>query len=542
MSFFHLTVRGMLIAMTAFFMLAMLALAGGGLVNIQRLDDALLQVSDTALAIRRQMDADMMHDAIRSDVLAALLAVNLGQTEKIPEIRKDLIAHSERLKLNIINNAKADLGDAVRKQSLRTEPSLERYVVAARDVVTAISGGGRVDAEKIAEFEKDFDQLEIEMEKLSNLIQEGTDSAKNNARERVDGGKLSTLFILLVAIASFGLFARFVFGRVVPPLAALAATAQNIRDSGDLTLRAPATSNNEIGRSVQAFNALIDNLQSIVREVRGNSEQIHRYGQLLANAAQDTSNASENQSSAASGMAASMEELSVSIDSMSEHAQIATRASADSGQLAGEGVSVVRQAGSEIQRIAESVRETSDAIQILGGKTDEITQIVSVIREIADQTNLLALNAAIEAARAGEQGRGFAVVADEVRKLAERTAKSTGEISIMISEIQQGAQHAVQAMDDGVKRVSEGVERASHAELSVERVSASARESADAVSVITQSLLEQSAAGRAIARNVEQVAQLSERLHATAMDSAEQARSLARLAEALEAGVSRFSV
>ena len=542
MNIFHLTVRGMLIAMTAFFMLAMLALAGGSLFNIQRLNDALLQVSDTAQAIRRQMDADMMHDAIRSDVLAALLAGSQGQSAKIREIQRELAAHSERLKLNIVTNAKANLGDAVRKQSLSTEPSLHRYIDAARDVVAATADGGQADAGKIAEFEKDFDALEVEMEKLSDLIQQNTDDAKNGAHDRVAGSKLSTLFILLFAIVTFGLFARFVFGRVVPPLAALAGTAQSIRDSGNLTLRAPETANNEIGRSVQAFNALIDNLQAIVREVRGNSEQIYQYGQSLSTAAQETANASENQSMAASGMAATMEELSVSIDSMSEHAQIATRASADSGQLAAEGVSVVRQAGSEIQRIAEAVQDTSRSIQVLGGKTEEITHIVSVIRDIADQTNLLALNAAIEAARAGEQGRGFAVVADEVRKLAERTANSTGEISIMISEIQQGAQQAVQAMDDGVKRVGIGVERASQAGVSVDRVSSAAREAADAVAVITSALLEQSAAGRGIARNVEQVAQLSERLHDTAILSAEQARSLAQLAVALESGVSRFTV
>jgi len=537
-----MTVRGMLMAMTAFFILAMLALAGGSMLNIQRLDTALLKVNDAAQAIRRQMDADMMHDAIRSDVLAALLAGSQGQADKIRDIQSDLAAHSERLKLNIGSNAKADLGEAVRQQTASMEPSLNRYLDAAREVVTAAAAGSQADMARMAEFEKDFDALEVEMEKLSDLIQKNTDDAKNSAHERVAGGKLSTLIVLLLTIVSFGLFARIVFGRIVPPLAALANTAQNIRDSGNLTLRAPDTANNEIGRSVRAFNALIDSLQAIVREVRGDSDQIYQYGQSLSAAAQDTATASENQSTAASGMAATMEELSVSIDSMSEHAQIATRASADSGQLAGEGVGVVRQAGSEIQRIAESVQDTSRTIQVLGGKTEEITHIVSVIREIADQTNLLALNAAIEAARAGEQGRGFAVVADEVRKLAERTAKSTGEISVMISEIQQGAKQAVQAMDDGVKRVGIGVERAGQAGISVDRVSAAAREAAAAVAEITSSLLEQSAAGRNIARNVEQVAQLSERLHDTAIISAGQARSLAQLAVALQSGVSRFTV
>ncbi len=542
MNLTQLSVRGMLVAMSGLVLVAMLTLSGVSLLNTQRLDDALIEVSVTGQAIRRQMDADMMHDAIRSDVLAALLAARDGQTEKVQEIQRELATHSERLKQNIATNAKAELGAAVRQQTESTQPILNRYTSAAQEIIAAAQQASVDSAGKLAEFEKDFDALESEMEKLSDLIQQGAENAKTGAHDRVAGSKINTLIILVIATLLYVLLNRFVFRQIVHPLTALANTAQNIRESGNLTLRAPDTAGNEIGRSVQAFNALLDNLQAIVREVRDDSEQIHRYGQTLSSAAQDTAGASEKQSQAASGMAAAMEELSVSIDSMSEHAQTATRASTDSGQLAGEGVSVVKQAASEIQRIAESVQASSHTIQVLGHKTEEITRIVSVIRDIADQTNLLALNAAIEAARAGEQGRGFAVVADEVRKLAERTAKSTGEISAMINEIQQGAQQAVQDMEDGVKRVEVGVERAGQAGASVDRIASVAHEAAAAVADITNALREQSAAGRDIARNVEQVAQMSEQLHANANISAGQARSLAQLAATLESSVSRFSV
>jgi methyl-accepting chemotaxis protein len=542
MNLARISVRNMLTAMALLVLLSMLAIAAIGMINIQRLDTALVSVTDTGQAVHRQMDADMMHDAIRADVLGALLAVRQGDATRTQAAQHDLSEHIERFKKEIAGNAQSEIGAAALHQSESMAPVLNSYWDTANEIITALAAGKADVSGDMTRFEQNFSTLEGEMEKLSDLIQAQAEIAKNDAHGRISGSFYSTATILVVSMIALGLLVRVLFIRVVHPLATLAQTASDIRDSGNLTLRAPDTHDNEIGHTVRAFNALLDSLQAIVREVRSDSEQIHRYGQSLSSAAQQTAGASEKQSEAASGMAAAMEQLSVSIDSMSEHAKTATQASGISGQLAGEGVHVVGEASCEIERIAESVRNSSNTIQRLGGKTDEITRIVSVIKDIADQTNLRALNAAIEAARAGEQGRGFAVVADEVRKLAERTAKSTGEISGMINEIQNGVKQAVLDMEDGVNRVASGVACASQAGASVERISKVAREAASAVTDITNALGEQSAAGRDIARNVEQVAQMSEQLHATANFTAEQAQSLALVAQSLEGSVNRFQV
>jgi len=249
---------------------------------------------------------------------------------------------------------------------------------------------------------------------------------------------------------------------------------------------------------------------------------------------------SDQQRRAAANMSLAIEQMSDQINHLAGSAQQAHRIASHAGELANSGCQVVGQVVQEIQRIAEVVNQSSAIIVDLGERSEAISTIVAVIREIADQTNLLALNAAIEAARAGESGRGFAVVADEVRKLAERTSRSTQEISTMITAIQGGTREAVNSMKLGVTRVSEGVALATRAGESIKEIGGNAQQVVEQVANISHALREQSSTSSEIARSVEDVARMAEENCTAANGNAATAERLQSLSGVLEQEVRRF--
>jgi methyl-accepting chemotaxis protein len=326
------------------------------------------------------------------------------------------------------------------------------------------------------------------------------------------------------------------------PLNELRKTIAEVEKNSDFTRRIPVRGQDEVGQTAQSFNELLTAMQQALGQVRDSVAKVSDSAQNLSSASSQVAAGSAQQSEATSSMAAAVEQMTVSINHVTDSAREALDISHQSGRLSSEGGEIIGRAAGEMAQIAEVVRNTAHAIEELGQQSRQISSIVQVIKDVADQTNLLALNAAIEAARAGEQGRGFAVVADEVRKLAERTTKATDEITQMIAAIQGSAETAIFTMEAAVDQVSGGAALANQAGSSIVQIKGGAEQVVHVVNDISSALSEQSSASNEIAAQVERVAQMTEENSAAAAATAGAANDLHELAGVMQAAVSRFKI
>ncbi|MDP2809055.1 MAG: methyl-accepting chemotaxis protein [Rhodocyclaceae bacterium] len=372
------------------------------------------------------------------------------------------------------------------------------------------------------------------------------------AVDRTIAGKIAAdldnglyLMIAITIVALVWNIAQILYLRwlIVRPLKVITGIFNDIsRGEGDFTRSLPLLTHDELRDLAEGYNRFAEKMRSIIGDIQSGTRLVLSTADGLAALSARVASNSQQQSRDAYEMAAQVEIMTYTLDGLASQASDVQRISDESSEHSTHGGEVIHAAASEMNQITQSVNESSWIIQDLGQQSDQISQIVNVIRGIADQTNLLALNAAIEAARAGEQGRGFAVVADEVRKLAERTSNSTQEITSMIDKIQTGTHLAIQSMDAGVKRVGEGALLARQAGEAINQIKSGVGQVVQAVNEISASLKEQAASNAENSHKVESIARVSEENSNAFQETAKTAQYIDELARNLGNLVERFKV
>ena len=344
------------------------------------------------------------------------------------------------------------------------------------------------------------------------------------------------------SVVIFGAFFAWLTIRSINrPLGQLITGIREIQRTNNLGLTIDNKSKDEIGQLARCFNDWIGTLAEVIGEVRQSSEEVAAAATQVSACSEELSAGMGEQSGQVGSISAAIEQMSASVSEVARQAADAAGEADQAGSVARDGRGVVQETVDGMQTISQAVTRSAEAVTELGKRGDQIGEIIAVINDIADQTNLLALNAAIEAARAGEHGRGFAVVADEVRKLADRTTQATNEIAESITAIQTETVQAVDRMNTGTQQVETGVAAAHRAGDSLEQIVASSGNLAGKVQSIAAAAEQQSSAAEEVARGIESINAVTTHSLEGTRQSAEASEHLSRKAEQLRELASRFS-
>ncbi|MDC8853678.1 methyl-accepting chemotaxis protein [Shewanella algae] len=529
--------------------------------NKQR-DQLETTADDAASLLLDLMDLEQSQDTTEREIAASAAALDSNVTNVISTVY-DLVATEERSKYEIIvkelsyiiNEAEAKLeyisrhGAGVIDADVLSEMNSELGKLSQH-----LKGKNSIQAQKATQLELKastqvaLNQVETDkknvnqaMGALSGAIETLTNEINAKTLASIDSASMQTLLVVLVAIV----VAIAVSIAVVKPLTASLNRinqALNILASGDLTHKLDDSGQDEFAELSRNCNRLIDSLRGLIRGILDRSNQLAAAAEQTSAVTSQTTIGIQEQKSQVDQVATATTELSSSAQQVSHSADHALNQIKQADEEAQHMRMIAEENRRTIEALAEEVAKAGQVINKVHSDSDAIGSILDVIRGIAEQTNLLALNAAIEAARAGEQGRGFAVVADEVRNLASRTQESTQEIQQMIQVLQTGTQEAVAVMEQGRAQANSCVAKTEQANQALEAISESVHQAFDAGTQIANAAQEQNLVSQQVSEKLEHIALISEETASGADQTAQSSHQVAQLAEELQASVGEFKV
>lgn len=386
---------------------------------------------------------------------------------------EDFNENTEQARQRFLESSQRLAGTGISDVSDGFEGAFDRWEQSARRVMELASNGNPEQARSLAATETAplFDQLR---DYYDNAGAHADEQAQQRSAEASAEGTSSsatvlaiTVLAIIIAIALFFVFMKL----IISSISALRDQLDNIaQGEGDLTQRVPVTVEDDLGKLARSFNQVLENLQGMIGSIQNLSRDLGAGATELATAAQDNNDGVTRQTDSISMVATAINEMQSAIEEVAGNASRAAEITREAETKGNNSAQIIRNSSKQVHRLAAQISKAVEVIRKLSADSDNITSVLDVIRGIAEQTNLLALNAAIEAARAGEQGRGFAVVADEVRTLAQRTGQSTEDIQTMITALQTGVSDVVSVMETGSKEATETERLATEAEQELQAI------------------------------------------------------------------------
>ncbi|MDD2733111.1 MAG: methyl-accepting chemotaxis protein [Desulfuromonadaceae bacterium] len=486
------------------------------------------------------LEASKVLEEIQADIRMAVLLRDRDDVAKIKQRIDSSRTKYKEAMLTLAQLEKSEKG----VQLLNNIESAITPAVAANNLVIELVDGDRRD-EATALLMKDGVPLTQKVQRLF-------DEQVQFQRESVDAeyGRSVALYtrVKLIQFAAgalsiiLGLAASiFLINNFVTRINRVADAMNRVAD-GDLSTQLKIYAKDEIGELGRNINRMLTSISAMITAIKNTANQVASASNSLYANSEQIATGNEQVAAQVGTVATSSEEMAATSSEIANNCTTAAESSRQASDLATEGVSVVHETVAGMNRIAERVKKTAATVENLGVRSDQIGEIVGTIEDIADQTNLLALNAAIEAARAGEQGRGFAVVADEVRALAERTSRATKEIGQMIKAIQTDTKGAVAAIDEGVQEVERGTNDAARSGKALENIFNQISDVTVQINQIATAAEQQSATSMDISRNIQQITDVIQASAAFSHNSVTSARELSTCADGLQHLVDQFTL